>query len=72
MGGGGRRRRMHIGTWWEWQKERDHKGDLDVRGTITLRLILEIVRCGMDWIDLTLDMDLCRVLVKTVMNFQVP
>jgi hypothetical protein len=35
------RRGMHIGFWWESQKERDHKEDLDVGGRIILKWILE-------------------------------
>jgi hypothetical protein len=32
---------MHIGFWWESQKERDHSEDLDVGGRIILKWILE-------------------------------
>jgi hypothetical protein len=35
------RRRIHIGFWWQSQKERDHYEDLDVGGRIIIRLILE-------------------------------
>jgi hypothetical protein len=35
------RRGMHIGFWWEGQKERDHKEDLAIGGTIILKWILE-------------------------------
>jgi hypothetical protein len=38
MGGG---RRMHIGFWWESQKERGHQEALDVGGRIILEWILE-------------------------------
>jgi hypothetical protein len=37
MGGG----RMHIGYWWESQKERDHWEDQDVDGWTILKWILE-------------------------------
>jgi hypothetical protein len=32
---------MHIGYWWESQKERDHFEDQDVGGWITLKWSLE-------------------------------
>jgi hypothetical protein len=35
------RRGMHIGYWWEIQKERDHWEDQDVGGWTILKLILE-------------------------------
>jgi hypothetical protein len=31
------RTRMHIGYWWESQKERSHYEDLDVGGKIILK-----------------------------------
>jgi hypothetical protein len=33
-------RRMHIGFWWESQKERYHQEDLNVDGRIVLKLLL--------------------------------
>jgi hypothetical protein len=36
-----RYRGMHIGYWWEIQKERDHWEDQDVGGWTILKLILE-------------------------------
>jgi hypothetical protein len=35
------RRGMHIGYWWERQKERDHWEDQDVGGWTILKWILE-------------------------------
>jgi hypothetical protein len=54
---------MHIGYWWESQKERDHKEDQDLR---------EIGWNIVDWIDLAQDRDHWRALVNMVMNFWVP
>jgi hypothetical protein len=36
------RRGMHIGYWWESQKERDHGEGQDVGGWTILKWILEI------------------------------
>jgi hypothetical protein len=67
------RRRMHIGYWWESQKERDHWEDQDVGGWIILKLILrEMGWGGVDWIDLVQDRDQWMALVNTVMNLRVP
>jgi hypothetical protein len=46
---------MHIGYWWESQKERDHQEDLDMGGENNTRIkmdLREIGWGGMDWIDL--------------------
>jgi hypothetical protein len=51
---------MHIGYWWESQKE-NIKEDLR-----------EIRWDSMDWIDLAQDKDKRRALVNTVMNLRVP
>jgi hypothetical protein len=62
---------MHIGYWWESQKEIDHWEDPDVDGCTILKLILER-QDGVDWIDLAQDRDKWRTLVKTVLNLRVP
>jgi hypothetical protein len=59
------RRGMHVGYWWESQKESAHWEDQDVGGWIILKWIL-------DWIDLAEDWNQWRALVNTVMNLRVP
>jgi hypothetical protein len=44
---------MHIGYWWECQKERDHWEDQDVGGMD----LGEIGWDGTDWIELAQDRD---------------
>jgi hypothetical protein len=53
MGGIG----MHIGYWWEREKERDHWEDQDV-GVYNIKINhREIGWHGVDWIDMTQDRD---------------
>jgi hypothetical protein len=67
------RRRMHIGYWWESQKERDHLGRPRRRWVDNIKMDLtEIGWDGMDWIYLAQDKDQWRALVNTVMNIRVP
>jgi hypothetical protein len=66
------RRRMHIGYWWESQKEKDHQEDEDLGGWIILMDHREIGWGSMDWIDLAEGRDQWRALVNTVMKLQVP
>jgi hypothetical protein len=42
---------MHIGYWWESEKERDHWEDQDAGGWTILKWILER-QDGMEWIGL--------------------
>jgi hypothetical protein len=48
------RKGMHIGHWWESQKNRGHYEDKDVTGWIILQWILErydgVVRTGPIWL----------------------
>jgi hypothetical protein len=56
---------MHIGYWWESQKERDHWEDQDV-GEWTIRWD------GVDWIHMAQARDQWRALANTVLNLRVP
>jgi hypothetical protein len=52
------RRGLHIGYWWEIQKERDHWEDQDERWVDNIKMDLrEIGWNGMDWIYLAQDRD---------------
>jgi hypothetical protein len=59
---------MHIGYWFERQKERDHWEDQDVGGMD----LGEIGWDGMDWIDVAQDGDWWRALENTVVNLRFP
>jgi hypothetical protein len=64
---------MHIGYWWELERERDYWEDQDVGGWKILKWILrEIGWDGRDWIDLAQDRAQWRALVNVVMNLRVP
>jgi hypothetical protein len=67
------RRGMHMGYWWENQKEKKPLGRPRRRCVHNVEMYLrEIGWDGMDWIDLAQDKDQWRALVNTVMNLQVP
>jgi hypothetical protein len=64
---------MHIGYWWESQKERDHWEDQGRRWVENIKMDLrEIGWNGMDLIGLAKDRDQWRALVNTVINLRVP
>jgi hypothetical protein len=60
------RRGMHIGYWWESQKERDYPEDQDGGRWRILKLILGWD--DMDWINLAQDKDQWRALVNMEIN----
>jgi hypothetical protein len=59
---------MHIGYWWESQKEKRPLGR-PRRRWVDLR---EIGWDGVDWIDLAQDRDQWKALVNTVLYLRVP
>jgi hypothetical protein len=59
---------IHIGYWWEIQKERYHWEDQDVGGWG----IREIGWDDVDWIDMAQESDHWRSLVNTVLNLWLP
>jgi hypothetical protein len=61
---------MHIGYWWECQKERDHWEDQAIGGWTILKWILEIGWDGVEWIVMAQDRDQWWALVKTVLTFR--
>jgi hypothetical protein len=65
---------MHIGCWWESQKEvKRSLGRPRRRWVDNIKMDLgEIGWDGIDWIDLAQDRDKWRALVNTIMNLRVP
>jgi hypothetical protein len=65
------RRGVHIGFWWENQKERDHYEDLGIRERILLKMYLRMIGwAGMDRIDLVQVGDQWKAPVNTVMSWR--
>jgi hypothetical protein len=64
---------MHVGYWWESQKEKKPLGKPRRRWVDDIKMdIRERGWGGMDWIHLAQDRDQWRVLVNTVMNLRFP
>jgi hypothetical protein len=54
-------------------RERDHSDDPDVVGRKILRWAFRKWRCGgMDWIELSQDIERWRAIVNAIMNLRVP
>jgi hypothetical protein len=69
----GKNRGMHIGFWWECQKETTGPLGRPTRREDNIKMyLIEICLGGMDWINLAQYSDQWRALVDTVMNFRVP
>jgi hypothetical protein len=64
---------MHIGYWWESQKERETTGKTRRRWADNIKMDRrEIGWDGVDWIDMVRDGDQWRALVNTVLSLRVP
>jgi hypothetical protein len=64
---------MHIGYWWESQKERDHYEYPRHKSVDNIKTDLRGIGWGgMDWIDLAQDRDHWSALVNVVLNLWVP
>jgi hypothetical protein len=64
---------MHIGYWWESQKETDQLGRPRRRWVDNIEMdLIEIGWDGVDWLDMAQDRDQWRALVNTVLNLRVP
>jgi hypothetical protein len=64
---------MHIGHWWESQKEKRPLGRPRSRWVDNIKMDLrEIGLDGMNWTDLAQDKYQWRALVNMVMNLRVP
>jgi hypothetical protein len=62
---------VHAGLLWGNLREGDHLGDPGVDGD-NIKMDLQEVEWGMDWIELAQDRDRWRALVNAVMNIRVP
>jgi hypothetical protein len=63
---------VHTGFWWGDLRKGDHLGDPGARCEDNIKMDLQEVGWGMDWIELTQARDRWRALVKAVMNLRVP
>jgi len=63
---------VHTESWWGKLRERDHLEELGVDGRIILKMDLQEVGWGMDWIDLAQNRDKWRALVNTVKSLLFP
>jgi hypothetical protein len=63
---------VHIGFWWGRPKGRRPLGRPRRRWEDNIKMDLQDVGWGMDWIRLAQDRDRWRALVNAVMNLRVP
>jgi hypothetical protein len=68
----GRKGEMHTGFWLGDLREGDHVGDPGVGWEDNIKMDLQEVGWGMDWIELARDRDRWRAVVNAVMNLWVP
>jgi hypothetical protein len=65
------KRGMYTGFWWGDLREGDSLGDPGVDGD-NIKMDLQEVGWGMDWIELAQDRDRWGAVVNAVMNLRVP
>jgi hypothetical protein len=66
-----RKGQLHTGIWWGDLRKGDHLGDRR-RWKDNIKIDLQEVVWGMDWIKLAQDRDRWRALVNAVMKLRVP